>query len=79
MQLKYDKEVDAIHIIFKRTTVTTKQLSEDLAVDYDAAGKIVGIEILDASENFDSRNLQSIVKNKILSKSTIPVSRKKRI
>ncbi|MBE7412636.1 MAG: DUF2283 domain-containing protein [Leptospiraceae bacterium] len=59
--------------------MTTKQLSEDLAVDYDAAGKIVGIEILDASENFDSRNLQSIVKNKILSKSTIPVSRKKRI
>lgn len=59
MEILYDKEVDALHIQFKKTTVTTKQLSDDLAVDYDSSGKIAGIEILDASENFDLNNVLS--------------------
>ncbi|MDP2916436.1 MAG: DUF2283 domain-containing protein, partial [Dehalococcoidia bacterium] len=32
------------------TTVTTKRLDQDIAVDYDAEGKIAGIEILSAKE-----------------------------
>ena len=37
MKITYDREVDALYIRFKETTVTTKQLGDGIAVDYDAA------------------------------------------
>ena len=48
MKITYDPEVDALYIRFKETTVTTKHLAEGIAADYDAAGLLAGIEILDA-------------------------------
>lgn len=48
MKITYDREVDALYIRFKETTVTTKHLAEGIAADYDAEGRLAGIEILDA-------------------------------
>jgi uncharacterized protein YuzE len=48
MKITYDREVDALYIRFKETTVTTKHLAEGIAADYDAKGHLAGIEILDA-------------------------------
>ena len=48
MRITYDREVDALYIRFKETTVTTKQLAEGIAADYDSEGRLAGIEILDA-------------------------------
>jgi len=48
MKITYDREVDALYIRFKETTVTTKHLEEGIAADYDAGGLLAGIEILDA-------------------------------
>jgi len=48
MKITYDREVDALYIRFKETTVTTKHLAEGIAADYDAGGRLAGIEILDA-------------------------------
>ncbi len=48
MRITYDREVDALYIRFKETTVTTKHLAEGVAADYDAEGLLGGIEILDA-------------------------------
>jgi len=48
MRITYDREVDALYIRFKETTVTTKHLAEGIAADYDAEGRLAGIEILDA-------------------------------
>ena len=48
MKITYDREVDALYIQFKETTVTTKHLAEGIAADYDAAGRLAGIEVLDA-------------------------------
>lgn len=48
MRITYDHEVDALYIRFKETTVTTKHLTEGIAADYDAEGRLAGIEILDA-------------------------------
>ena len=48
MRITYDREVDALYIRFKETTVTTKHLAEGIAADYDADGRLAGIEIHDA-------------------------------
>ncbi len=48
MKITYDPDVDALYIQFKAATVTTKQVAEGIAVDYDAEGRLAGIEILDA-------------------------------
>jgi uncharacterized protein YuzE len=48
MKITYDREVDALYIQFKETTVTTKHLAEGIAADYDANGHLAGIEVLDA-------------------------------
>ncbi|MFQ5894656.1 MAG: DUF2283 domain-containing protein [Nitrospinota bacterium] len=50
MKITYDREVDALYIRFKETTVITKHLAEGIAADYDAEGRLAGIEILDAVE-----------------------------
>lgn len=48
MRITYDREVDALYIRFKETTVTTQHLAEGIAADFDADGHLAGIEILDA-------------------------------
>lgn len=54
MKIRYDPEVDAAYISFKKgpTEVTTIRLSEDIAIDLGPNEEIIGIEILDASEHF---------------------------
>ena len=52
MKITYDREVDALYIQFKETTVTTKHLAEGIAADYDADGHLAGIEILNAVDRF---------------------------
>jgi len=51
MKITYDREVDALYIRFRDTTVTTKHLAEGIAADYDAEGRLAGIEILDATKS----------------------------
>jgi len=55
MKIKYDPEVDAAYISFKKgpTQVSTVRLTEDIAVDFGPGEEIVGIEILAASEHLD--------------------------
>jgi YD repeat-containing protein len=52
MKVSYDSEVDALSIVFRDTTVTTKPLGEGIAVEYDQDGRLVGIEVLDAVKRF---------------------------
>jgi uncharacterized protein YuzE len=47
MRIIYDPEADALSIIFRETTVTTRHVAEGIAADYDAEGRLAGIEILD--------------------------------
>jgi uncharacterized protein YuzE len=57
MRITYDAEVDALYIrlIDEAHEVTTRQVSEDVAIDYAPDGAVVGIEVLDASQHV-SRN-----------------------
>ena len=53
MKIKYDPQVDALYISFKKgpTQVTTLHFSEDVAIDLGLHDEIVGIEILGASDH----------------------------
>jgi YD repeat-containing protein len=62
MRISYDPEVDALSIIFRDTTVTTQALAEGITAEYDAQGRLVGIEILDAVKQLgDPSVLQQVV------------------
>ena len=62
MRISYDSEVDALYIRFIETTVTTKPLGEGIAVEYEADGRIAGIEVLDARKRFgDEQILRRVV------------------
>ena len=66
MRITYDPQVDALYIRFKETTVTTKNLAEGIAADYDAKGVLAGIEILDAVKRFgDSKTLRKVTLEEI--------------
>ena len=53
MKVTYDPEVDALYVRFvdEGVEVTTQRLTDDVAIDYGPNGAVVGIEILDATEN----------------------------
>lgn len=59
--MKYDKKVDAVYIEFaKGVYEVSRKVTDSIVVDEDINGKVLGIEILDASENinaFDPKTL----------------------
>jgi len=62
MRISYDPEVDALYIRFLDTTVTTKHLAEGIAADYDAEGRLAGLEVLDALKRIqDPQTLREVV------------------
>jgi uncharacterized protein YuzE len=62
VKISYDQQADALYIRFKETTVTTKHLAEGIAADYDAAGHLAGIEILDALKRLgDSAAFRQVI------------------
>ncbi len=62
MRIRYDAEVDALSIVFRDTTVTTQELAEGVVGEFDAGGKLVGLEILDARARFgDETTLHQVV------------------
>ena len=52
MRISYDPQVDALYVRFidEPMQVLTHRLTEEVAVNYAPDGRIVGIEILDASD-----------------------------
>jgi len=55
MTITYDPDVDAAYIRFVdgEHQCTTVRISEEVAVNIAPGGKVVGIEVLDASRNLD--------------------------
>ena len=62
MWIRYDPEADALSITFRDTTVTTAELAEGITAEYDSAGQLVGLEVLDAAHRFgDPSVLRQVV------------------
>jgi uncharacterized protein YuzE len=56
MRITYDSEVDALSIVFKETTVNTKELAPGISAEYDSSNNLVGLEILDVKKQFGSQD-----------------------
>jgi hypothetical protein len=62
MKLSYDPEVAALNIVFRESTATAKTLAAGIAADYDAAGRLAGLEVLDAvRRSGDQATMQWVV------------------
>ncbi|MGX5736474.1 DUF2283 domain-containing protein [Bosea thiooxidans] len=52
MRTTYDPEVDALYLRFAEgKVVESEEVRPGIVFDFDEAGRIVGVEILDASEH----------------------------
>jgi len=62
MKTEIDKEANAAYIYFKEISEgevkNTISLNESINIDLDKEGKIIGIEILEASKNLPKSGLQ---------------------
>lgn len=58
MKLNYHAETDSLYIDLSETvSVETREVSEGVALDYDAAGNLVGIDIDNASRKIQLERL----------------------
>jgi len=57
MVIKYDKEIDVIYIrLSDNKIIESNEDKQGIILDYDGAGNIVGIEILNASKKTSQPN-----------------------
>ncbi len=64
MKFTYDKDTDAAYIylddsIKEREAKKTIELNDNIILDFDKNGKLIGIEILDASKTLNQKSLLS--------------------
>ncbi len=58
MKLSYYPETDSLYIdLSEKTSVESKEISEGVVLDYDADGKLVGIDIDNASTKVQLKEL----------------------
>lgn len=64
MKLHYDKSQDALALHFSdKGCIASDEIRPGIIFDYDKAGKVVGIEILDASKILSKKEFK-LVKSK---------------
>jgi len=61
MKIHYDSKVDAVYIeLAKGKYDVSREISHSVVVDEDKNGKVLGIEILDATKNIAAFDPQKI-------------------
>ncbi len=58
MKLNYYPETDSLYIdLSEKTSVESKEISEGIVLDYDASGNLVGIDIDNAGDKVQLKEL----------------------
>lgn len=58
MRISYDPKYDTLYLkVGEAEKVLCKEVDEDIALDMDARGRLVAIEVLSASEHVDLAHL----------------------
>ncbi len=70
MKIEYDKEVDALYVRLQEKYVArTIEIEEGLNLDIDDEGKLIGLEVLDATRRYSLSDIFNIsTENLILDK-----------
>lgn len=70
MRFQYDQKEDALYILFDESPYAeSDEVQEGIILDYNKNGKIIGMEILDASQK-----LAPAFRSRLLRQKTIAVS-----
>ena len=60
MKLHYYPETDSLYIdLNQRPSVDSREVVDGLVVDFDAEGRVVGIDIQHASQSLDLKTLET--------------------
>ena len=59
MRISYDAKADAVYIYLGEevSAPETRSVDEDINLDFDVRGRLVGVEVLSASERLDLKHL----------------------
>jgi uncharacterized protein YuzE len=61
MKIEYDKKADAVYIYLQeKEAAKTIELSEIVKVDLDKEGKLIGIEVLNATQRYSLSDIFNI-------------------
>ena len=62
MKIEFDRRADLLYVRFdpRSQEVTNRRVSQDIVLDVGPGEKIVGIEIMNASEKVDLAQLQPV-------------------
>ncbi len=72
VQVEYDKKADAMYIwIRKAKHDISEELAENVVIDLDKKGRIIGIEVLDASKSMGKELVTKILGTEKLATPTI--------
>jgi len=73
VKIEYDKEVDALYVRLQEKYVArTVEIEEGLNLDLDENGKLIGLEVLDATQRYSLADIFNIsTENLILEKEAV--------
>ena len=74
MKIEYDKQVDALYVRLQEKYVArTIEIEEGLNLDLDEDGKLIGLEVLDATTKYSLSDIFNVAtENLILEKEITP-------
>ncbi len=61
MKIEYSKEADALYIVLKEESVAkSREVEEGIVIDFDEAGHVIGVEVLDVSHRLTHGELSNV-------------------
>ena len=61
MKIEYDRGIDALYIRLQEKCVCrTVEIDEGVNIDFDESGKLIGLEVLDATERYTLADIFNI-------------------
>jgi uncharacterized protein YuzE len=73
MKIEYDNEIDALYIRLQEKHVDrTLEIVEGLNIDLDASGKMIGIEVLDATDRYSLADIFNISTENLILEKVLP-------
>lgn len=73
MKIEYDQEVDALYIrVQEKHVARTQEITEGVNIDFDDEGKVIGLEILDATERYSRPDIFNLSTENLILGTTKP-------